>query len=303
MTAAQSSVPEESTQVDLYTEACAAHAAGQLGVAEAIYRQVLRQQPTHADGQHKLGALLVQTHAAPGADHGETSRLLLSSAFVHLRAAIHARPGCARFRHTLGVAHMACGRAADAVEAFERANEKDPMNVQILLSLGKALQGVSRFGRAAEVYRSITMLEPGHAKAHYRRGTCLRQAGRQAEALAAFRHHLRLFPDDEQTAFWIAAMAGDAGAMGAMPAGLVAGLFDQYADKFDDHLVNSLQYRTPQVLMDAIIAAGGPRNAPPRWTRCVDLGCGTGLMGPLLRPHLVGGVLEGCDLSAGMHRL
>lgn len=40
--------------------------------------------------------------------------------------------------------------------------------------------------------------------------------------------------------------------------------------------------------------------APPcRWRRCVDLGCGTGLMGPLLRNH-VADSLVGVDLSAGM---
>jgi hypothetical protein len=38
---------------------------------------------------------------------------------------------------------------------------------------------------------------------------------------------------------------------------------------------------------------------PPKWARCVDLGVGTGLMGPLLRAH-VGGLLEGVDLSANM---
>lgn len=37
--------------------------------------------------------------------------------------------------------------------------------------------------------------------------------------------------------------------MQAMPASLVAGLFDQYADKFDQHLVTQLQYRTPEMLM------------------------------------------------------
>ena len=63
------------------------------------------------------------------------------------------------------------------------------------------------------------------------------------------RQHQKLLPNDEKTRFWIAAMSGDAAAMQAMPADLVAGLFDQYADKFDNHLVHALQYRTPQLLM------------------------------------------------------
>ena len=44
-------------------------------------------------------------------------------------------------------------------------------------------------------------------------------------------------------------MSGDAAAMQAMPADLVAGLFDQYAENFDEHLVKALQYRTPELLM------------------------------------------------------
>ena len=36
----------------------------------------------------------------------------------------------------------------------------------------------------------------------------------------------------------------------------------------------------------------------PLWPRCIDLGCGTGLMGPLLRGHV--GHLSGVDLSSGM---
>ncbi len=44
-------------------------------------------------------------------------------------------------------------------------------------------------------------------------------------------------------------MSGDAAAAQSMPADLVGGVFGQYADNFDDHLVNQLHYRTPQLLM------------------------------------------------------
>lgn len=46
-------------------------------------------------------------------------------------------------------------------------------------------------------------------------------------------------------------------------------------------------------------SSGGRGGAgPPSWRACADLGCGTGLMGPLLRPDC--GRLVGVDLSAGM---
>ncbi len=113
----------------------------------------------------------------------------------------------------------------------------------------------------------------------------------------ARRQHQRLFPEDEQARFWISAMTGDVATMTAMPPDLVAGLFDQYASKFDEHLVNHLNYRTPQLLLDLLLKAMGSSNSH-FWPRAVDLGCGTGLMGPLLRPHVQ--LLEGVDLSSAM---
>ncbi len=58
---------------------------------------------------------------------------------------------------------------------------------QILQSLAGALKDVGRITRAAEVYRSVTMLEPGDPTAHYKRAMCLRSAGRGQEALASLR--------------------------------------------------------------------------------------------------------------------
>jgi predicted TPR repeat methyltransferase len=40
------------------------------------------------------------------------------------------------------------------------------------------------------------------------------------------------------------------------------------------------------------------RGEKAHWQLAVDLGCGTGLMGPLLRSHV--SVLEGVDLSTAM---
>jgi predicted TPR repeat methyltransferase len=254
--------------------------------AVEVYKQILRQQPSNAEAQHMLGALLIQLH---GEEKYEEARSLVQSA-------INQRPACAKYRHSLGVIHRTCGRKREAVDAFERAIEKDPMNIQILCSLGQALRDVGRNMRAAEVWRSVTQLEPQHPTAHYRRATCLKSVeGRSEEALAALRQHQRLFPECEKTRFWIAAMSGDAAAMQAMPSELVAGLFDQYANNFDEHLVHQLQYRTPQLLLDAMLQLRGEK---AHWQLAVDLGCGTGLMGPLLRSHV--SVLEGVDLSTAM---
>lgn len=71
-------------------------------------------------------------------------------------------------------------------------------------------------------------------------------------------------------------------------------LFNLYAPSFDDSLRGFLAYRAPERLMDAVRAVLGER----RGLDVLDLGCGTGLAGPLLRP--LARRLEGVDLSPGM---
>ncbi|KAG2430823.1 hypothetical protein HXX76_009798 [Chlamydomonas incerta] len=295
----------------LFAEASQLHSSGaDLPRAEALYRSVLAANARHPDALHQLGALLTQRYGKKQFD--EAQRLV--------SAAVQLQPRSAKFRNSLGVVYQEAGRWAEAADAFERANEKDPMNVAILMNLARALREVGRQQRAAEVYGSVTKLQPDHPSAYYRRGAILRSLRRNEEALAAFRQHLRLAPDHQASRFWIAAITGDTEGMAAAPADMVAGLFDQYADHFDDHLVNKLQYKTPEALRDQLLAANADlvaraasgagagcssssgSSGKPSWRRCVDLGCGTGLMGPLLLPYMARGAagLEGVDLSAGM---
>lgn len=64
----------------------------------------------------------------------------------------------------------------------------------------------------------------------------------------SFRRHLAIDPSHVASRFWLAALSGDSAGAAACPPEMVAGLFDQYAEKFDEHLVDVLQYRTPELL-------------------------------------------------------
>ena len=88
------------------------------------------------------------------------------------------------------------------------------------------------------------------------------------------------------------APAGEAPA--GAPQAYVRGLFDSYADDFEPHLLNVLRYRAHEAAAQAAAAAlaGTPVDA------ALDLGCGTGLCGPLLRP--LARRLHGLDLSPTM---
>ena len=113
-------------------------------------------------------------------------------------------------------------------------------------------------------------------------------------ALAAYRRILSLDPDQPEARHMAAALGG--GALPAMPdEAYVAELFDRFADSFDTTLVHWLEYKGPQVTHQAALAALGPAPAP---LDILDLGCGTGLNGPLFRD--VARRLDGVDLSPRM---
>ncbi|MDB5320143.1 MAG: hypothetical protein JWN40_1774 [Phycisphaerales bacterium] len=80
-----------------------------------------------------------------------------------------------------------------------------------------------------------------------------------------------------------------------IPAGPLANLFDRYADTFDEHLRNQLQYIVPELIAEAIAALRFDDDPP---LDIFDLGCGTGLCGVLLRPFAKS--LAGVDLSPAM---
>jgi predicted TPR repeat methyltransferase len=114
------------------------------------------------------------------------------------------------------------------------------------------------------------------------------------EAIAAYRKARELGANAQEVDYALAAIGAE-DAPPASPQHYVKELFDQYAHRFDEHLRDTLGYRTPEMLIACVLpflgTAAGARDT-------VDLGCGTGLCGPLLRP--LSRRLAGVDLSPKM---
>jgi predicted TPR repeat methyltransferase len=117
---------------------------------------------------------------------------------------------------------------------------------------------------------------------------------RRADALITYRHLLTLRPDHAEGRHMVAVLAGEAPEKAN--AAYVASLFDAFADSFDDKLVGWLEYRAPQHVAAALRAAIGEAAAAS--ARGIDLGCGTGLLGPEVRGLVKR--LDGIDLSPRM---
>jgi predicted TPR repeat methyltransferase len=215
-----------------------------------------------------------------------------AQAEAHYLHALALLPGRASTLINLAAAQLALGKPQDALAHADQALAAEPAATDALLHRAHAL---AQLGRAAEALASLDTLlaaAPQHAAAWSSRGSLLREAGRLDEAALAFRQALVAGGDATLNAYYLAAVTGQsADTPQQSPAGYVQALFDSYADGFEQHLVSDLHYQVPQQLLQALPAAQAPVNV-------LDLGCGTGLAGPLLRPRARR--LVGLDLSAAM---
>lgn len=139
---------------------------------------------------------------------------------------------------------------------------------------------------------SAVRYRPGYGKAWLLLGHALHTKGDDATAADAYRRAREAGADVDQVDFTLAAM-GVAPTPAAAPAGYVRNLFDQYADHFDEHLVNVLHYDMPRAIADLI-----NRHRHDRLLHVLDLGCGTGLCAQYLRQMATS--LTGVDLSQRM---
>lgn len=208
--------------------------------------------------------------------------------------ALAARPGFADARQALGNALQALERFTEAVAAYDRAlaDATPERQAEIWCARGAALKKSGELDKALDSYEHALLIRPDYAMAEHYRANVLRALGRRDEAIAAYRRAGELGADPAGIGFALAAL-GEGAPPTSAPAGYVKELFDQYAGHFDRHLVGVLGYRTPELLA-GLLQAGRDGLAES----ALDLGCGTGLCGPLLRP--LARRLAGVDLSEKM---
>ena len=181
---------------------------------------------------------------------------------------------------------------ARALAALERDARVRPRDARVRLAMGQALQHLGRPVEALEAYERALSINPELGAAWTLRGHLLRQAGRLADASVCFNNAIGCGEDVQSHLYFLGAL-GLGALPEAAPAPFVRELFDEYADRFEDDLVGTLRYRGHQQ-----VCAPLPALHPAGFESVLDLGCGSGLAAPLLRP--LARRLAGVDLSPRM---
>jgi predicted TPR repeat methyltransferase len=292
--------------------AIAHHRRGELDAAQAIYAELLRVDPRRADALNFMGVLMVQ--------RGERERAL-----ELLKKASMIAPREPGVWNNLGNALLSLGKLPEAEKALRRslalaesaealtnlariqrrrqewARSEASARRAIALAprsgeawhyLSLALLGLQRPEEAFEAAVQAELLLPAHAHRREAYGRALWAAGQHDRAVAFYRDWLDKEPDNPYAQHHLAAALGQTPERASDA--YVEKVFDQFAASFDTQLA-ALKYRAPQLVAEAMAAA---LPAPAAQFDIADLGCGTGLCGPLLKPWARS--LAGCDLSVGM---
>jgi predicted TPR repeat methyltransferase len=305
----------------------ASHAEGHARLGELLRRQGKRDDaiahcraaiaasPVHAEALNCLGALLTEAgkpeEACDALRHALELRPdwpvalnnfgvalrdcgRLDAAATILEGAVELRPDHGGTRANLAGVYRALGRLDDARTAAEQGTRAAPRSLECWLELGLTRQAQDHWEGAAAAYERATAAAPRSARAWYCLGEARRALGQDERAAKAYGKALRLDPADVHGAALGLALVNGGPAPDKAPEAYVRQLFDEYADRFDQALVEKLDYCAPQLLADALARTVDRRGG----LAIMDAGCGTGLAAPALKPYA--NRLDGVDLSQAM---
>lgn len=252
---------------------------GEIDQAIAAYREAIACAPGFAEAWSNLGAAL--RHAAR-----------LDESVAACRGAIATQPAYAEAHGNLGNALFDQGNLDAAIASYRTAVQIAPASATAWNHLGVALIVKGNPSDAMAACQRAVELRPDYSDALANLGHALKVQGRITESIAAYRQATALKPHSPDWRHVLAALSGDS-APTTTPESYVRKLFDPYAAEFDAHLTGQLQYRVPQLLLDAVLTTTRDRKFD-----ILDLGCGTGLCGNQFRS--VATRLVGVDLSQAM---
>jgi predicted TPR repeat methyltransferase len=290
------------------------HKKGLLDAAEEIYGRVLAAAPEQVDalhllglcryqrGQHAEGLSLVLRALAGDPDHVEARNSLgnmllerrrFDEAEAAYRQVLARRPEYPAAHANLGLLLQRRGDLAGAEAEFRQAVTLDPEHGGAHHNLGSLLWDEDRMDESLTFFQRALTLMPYDGESYLRLGAALSALERVAEAVAVYERWLELEPGSPVASHMLAASSGHQ-VPGRAADAFVESTFDAFAGSFD-LVLTRLQYRAPALVAEAVAAAVG---AAAGDLDVLDVGAGTGLCGPLLRPYAKR--LVGIDLSRGM---
>ena len=291
------------------------HQRGELALASGIYDDILKAVPDCADALHYKGMIqhqvgeseaavelisraleLVPVYPAALNNLGnvlrETGRLEASR--EQYRKALEISPEHVDALVNMGVVHSGLNEIAEGFKYLTKALAVDPEHAAAWHNLGNIYSQQKCYDEARSAFEKSAELAPANTKSHKEIAKVLYKSGNQKDAVKTLERLVDRHPDDAVAKHMIASFGGTEVPERASDQ-FVAHTFDVFSANFDASLAR-LNYTAPQLVSDELkhLTSSG------RKIDILDIGCGTGLCGPLVKP--LASSLVGVDLSPGMLR-
>jgi glycosyltransferase involved in cell wall biosynthesis len=147
--------------------------AGNLRLAENIYRNILREYPNSAISCYYLARVL-----------HEQGRL--NEAILYYEKSLQFNPETAEAYNNLGLALFETGKVYESAKCYMKALLLNPEFADAYYNMGILLRNTGYFNVAKQCYRKVIELKPDLADAHMNLGNILLQTGEHEEATACF---------------------------------------------------------------------------------------------------------------------
>jgi predicted TPR repeat methyltransferase len=214
-------------------------------------------------------------------------------AVAELKKAIKTSAGDWRLHNALGDALLAAGRDEEAIGAFIATTQLRPDWAVAYVKIGRAFFSRGLTDPALFWLRRAMQIDANCESGMYSLAIAEYKGGcreRVAELLEAW---VAADPGDPIRSHLATAILGEVTPL-QPPRDYVTALFDGYAQRFDESLAK-LHYCGPQLVEKALTKL---QIKPSPARHVLDAGCGTGLVGEVLRPYACR--LVGVDLSENM---
>ena len=253
--------------------------AQELDEAERAFKEVLTHAEDHVFSLTNLGVIALKRKEG-------------QRALDYFTKALGFDPNHIEARNNMAATFIHHDRFENALTHYEILLQHDPVNLEYHYNSGVAQMSLGHLPEAIAHFEAVLTQQETHFASLTNLAAIHMRLNHRQTAIALLERARIANPHDKTTPFMLHALTGDDTHPASCPE-YVNQLFDHYALNYDKHMQETLNYTLPHHISRVLHQLNRLH-----FERVIDLGCGTGLSGSVLREsseHLLG-----VDLSTKM---
>ncbi|WP_419420138.1 tetratricopeptide repeat protein [Legionella sp. D16C41] len=238
--------------------------ANQLTEAEQAFQQVISENSNHVEALTNLGVIALKR------EQGQLSVDYFSKALALDNEHIEAR-------NNLAATFMHYDRFENALMHYDYLLQKDPTNIEYLYNSGVAQMALGHLNEAINHFEHLLNEQHDHFAALNNLAAIYMRLNDKEKAKVLLTQALAVNPNDKTSKHMLNAIAGST-EQAETSTEYAANLFNNYALYYDQHVQKHLKYSLPNQILNLL-----EELKISHCEKTLDLGCGTGLTGQVLR--------------------